>query len=309
MPTLFTISQIPKDPTKLREWISLNRSNVHEQIDEHGAVLLRTGSLKNTEDFQDIVQILTPNLLQYTGGGSPRTKIEGSIYTSTEYVSQVHIPLHCEMSYTASIPRYINFFCQKKAETGGSTPIGTLNAIEENLPANLVELFRTKGVRYTTFLNNGRGFGKSWQQTYETEDKDEVSQLLSGEDGLKFEWLDDGLFVERTQPSHRKHSRTGEDLWYNQAVNWHPAHLGVSQYEKLLKVFGEPDKMPKMVSFGDGSPIDYEHILAINEACEKSEELFEWENGDLLLLDNERVAHGRHSFEGERSVLVAMAND
>ena len=31
--------------------------------------------------------------------------------------------------------------------------------------------------------------------------------------------------------------------------------------------------------------------------------------GDLLLIDNEKVLHGRLSYEGERSMAVALASD
>jgi hypothetical protein len=48
-----------------------------------------------------------------------------------------------------------------------------------------------------------------------------------------------------------------------------------------------------------------EHIRQViwDEAAQ-----FRWEPGDLLLVDNERMAHGRRSFRGSRSVLVAMAS-
>jgi alpha-ketoglutarate-dependent taurine dioxygenase len=34
---------------------------------------------------------------------------------------------------------------------------------------------------------------------------------------------------------------------------------------------------------------------------------FDWQRGDLLLVDNMLVAHGREPFTGNRKVLVAMA--
>jgi alpha-ketoglutarate-dependent taurine dioxygenase len=33
---------------------------------------------------------------------------------------------------------------------------------------------------------------------------------------------------------------------------------------------------------------------------------FRWERGDVLLLDNYLVAHGRNPYEGPRKILVAM---
>lgn len=293
---------------ELAERISCHREALEGQLLVHGALLFRGARVASAEDFQTVVTALTPDLLAYTGGGSPRSKVEGRIYTSTEYAGTVHIPLHCEMSYTPRIPGRIWFFCMKNAQSGGATPLGFLAEIGEKLPTGITDRFREKGVRYTAFMHHGAGFGKSWQQTYETEDRDEVSELLDGEQGLQYEWKEDGLFVSRTHPSHRRHSVTGEDLWYNQAVNWHPAHLSVANFDKLKRVFGKTENFPKMSSFGDGTPISPEDILKIDEVSRNCERDFGWKEGDVLLVDNERVAHGRHAFEGERRVLVAMAS-
>jgi alpha-ketoglutarate-dependent taurine dioxygenase len=292
---------------ELSEWISSHREALEAKLLAHGALLFRGARIASAEDFGSVVTAMTPELLSYTGGGSPRSKVSGRIYTSTEYVGTVHIPLHCEMSYTPSIPGRIWFFCQKKSQAGGSTPLGYLADIGANLPIEITHRFQEKGVRYTAFMHHGAGFGKSWQKTYETDDKDEVSALLEAEEGLEYEWKKDGLFVSRTHPSHRRHSVTEEVLWYNQAVNWHPAHLGLANFERLGKVFGRPENFPKMAFFGDGSPIPPEDILKIDEVSRHCEHNFDWEEGDVVVVDNERVAHGRQAFEGERCVLVAMA--
>ena len=35
--------------------------------------------------------------------------------------------------------------------------------------------------------------------------------------------------------------------------------------------------------------------------------VFPWNEGDILMLDNMQVAHGRNPFSGERKIIVSMA--
>ena len=45
----------------------------------------------------------------------------------------------------------------------------------------------------------------------------------------------------------------------------------------------------------------------IREAYEQEKIIFKWQKGDIMLLDNVLMAHGREPYKGERKVAVAMA--
>ena len=62
----------------------------------------------------------------------------------------------------------------------------------------------------------------------------------------------------------------------------------------------------KSICFGDGSPIDSEKMdVAIALADELSFDL-QWQSGDVALIDNFLVMHGRRPFEGTRKVLASL---
>ncbi|HEU5115392.1 MAG TPA: TauD/TfdA family dioxygenase, partial [Isosphaeraceae bacterium] len=62
----------------------------------------------------------------------------------------------------------------------------------------------------------------------------------------------------------------------------------------------------KSITFGDGTPLDRD---AVSEAIELGDELsFDtpWEAGDVAMVDNYVVMHGRRTFSGTRKVLASL---
>lgn len=270
-------------------------------------MLFRDTGVSTSAEFGRVCQAHTPDLLPYIGGATPRTSIEGFVYTSTEYAAQASIPLHCEATYLRHVPSRIWFFCRVPPVDRGETPLGDMRRVRNRLPAALVDEFRERGLVYLTNLRDGPGFGKSWRDSYGSDDRGVVERLLLDQ-GAEWTWRQDGGLVVRLRaPGLRRHSVTGEEIWTNQAVNWHPAHFGAAHVQKLLAAFGDESRFPKTVMFGDGGPIPAASIEMIAAALEAEEHAFAWRRGDILLVDNEVIAHGRRPFSGERAIDVAMA--
>ena len=77
--------------------------------------------------------------------------------------------------------------------------------------------------------------------------------------------------------------------------------------EALLEVV-EPDQLPRNVYYGDGAPIEDGVLDEIRGVYREVQVVFPWLAGDVLMLDNMLVAHGRTPFHGDRKVIVAMAD-
>jgi alpha-ketoglutarate-dependent taurine dioxygenase len=70
----------------------------------------------------------------------------------------------------------------------------------------------------------------------------------------------------------------------------------------------EPDEFPQYVTFADGTRIPDAYVEQIqNRGLDNAIDV-DWRPGDVLLIDNVLVAHGRRPFEGSRRVLVAMSD-
>jgi alpha-ketoglutarate-dependent taurine dioxygenase len=103
----------------------------------------------------------------------------------------------------------------------------------------------------------------------------------------------------------RVHPRTGEPVWFNHLAFWHVSSLEPRLREVFLGEFGE-EELPYNTYYGDGTPVEDSAVEEIRNAYREETVAFPWQKGDLLMLDNMLVAHGRHPFSGARKILTAM---
>jgi alpha-ketoglutarate-dependent taurine dioxygenase len=269
-----------------------------------GAILFRGFAIAGLSEFEQFVQRITPELLRYEFGSTPRSQLQGRIYTSTEYPAHQHIPLHNEQSYTTEWPLKIWFHCAQAAVEGGSTPIADSRAVYRRIPAAIRERFDARKVMYVR--NYGNGLDLPWQKVFATEDRSAVERFCR-QAGITCEWKPDGeLRTRQVCQATAAHPQTGEVVWFNQAHLFHVSNLEPAVREGLLAVVPE-DELPRHAFYGDGTPIEDSVLDAIRgEYGELAVEL-PWREGDVMLLDNMLVAHGRAPFRGPRKVLVAMA--
>jgi hypothetical protein len=295
------------DAEVLTQWLSAEPARAGELTREYGAVLFRGFEIRGAASFEAVCRAGTPDLVEYTGGGSIRTHVEGKVYTSTEYAADQHIPLHCESTYFPVPPRFIWLLCEIPAAGGGETPIGDMQRVLGRLDPEVVARFRERGVRYIYNLHGGNGFGRGWREAFGTQDASAVESWLQAQ-GADYRWTGDGtLHIDLIGPALRTHDRTGAIVWGNQAANWHIASLPQRTVASLRRLYKDDERLPKHAVFGDGSAIPDEHIRHILETLMREETAFPWQRGDVLLCDNQRYAHGRRPFQGERRVLVALS--
>lgn len=258
------------------------------------------------EELDAVMDELLPNRLAYVHGNSPRTKVGKNVYTSTEYPQEFTISMHNEMSYAYAWPSRLLFFCQQRPGTGGATPVVDGVRWLAALDPEVREAFKD-GVRYTQNLHGGMGLGKSWQDTFETQDRAEVESFLATT-GSTWEWkADGGLRVHQDRQATIKHPVTGDEVWFNQADQWHPAGLGDETAKALAQIMPAED-LPQNVTFADGTPIPAEYAVQIRDRGLDSAVDVDWRTGDLMLIDNVAVGHGRRPFTGARRILVAMCD-
>jgi alpha-ketoglutarate-dependent taurine dioxygenase len=280
------------------------RVDVDAALAARGAVLFRGFPIGSAEGFERFARAITPALVDYEFGSTPRSRIHGRIYTSTEYPAHQPIPLHNEQSYTTEWPLKIWFHCVQPAAEGGQTTLADSRAVYLQIPARIREVFEARRVLYVR--NYGGGLDLPWQKVFGTEDRGEVERFCRRA-GIAYEWRADGeLRTRQVCQTIAAHPQSGEVVWFNQAHLFHVSSLDPRTREGLLAALPESE-LPRNAYFGDGARIDDGMLDEIRGAYAQLAGDIAWRAGDVVLADNMRVAHGRAPYRGPRKVLVAMA--
>jgi alpha-ketoglutarate-dependent taurine dioxygenase len=288
----------------LVQWCASHREWIGRELLAHGGLLFRGFAIGSPAELERLVAALSGDLLEYSYRSTPRSDVEGRIYTSTEYPADQSIPMHNEMSYSRSWPMKIWFLCAQPAADGGETPIADSRGVYARIDPEVREAFARQGVMYVR--NYGGGLDLPWQEVFQTGDREEVEGYCATA-GIELEWRGgDRLRTRQVCQAVAVHPATGEPVWFNQAHLFHVSSLAPGVRELLLSSVPE-DELPRNAYFGDGSPIPAAILDRISAAYDAESVVFPWQAGDILLLDNMLTAHGRRPFSGPRKVLVGMA--
>lgn len=284
-------------------WLSAHRDDLIARAETHGAVLFHGFPLTTAEDFDAFVGAFALPNFPYDESLSNAVRVNRTprVFTANEAPPSVAIHLHHEMAQTPVYPSHLFFFCEQPAAVGGATPICRSDVLWGRLSARCPDFARdceAKGLRYTNVMPSaddpGSGMGRSWQSTLRADHRDVAECRLRGL-GYTWEWLSDGSLraITPVLPAVR-HLPDGRTSFFNQLI---AASQGWSDSRN------DPSKA---ITFGDGSPLDRASALIAAELGEALSFDIPWGRGDVALVDNFLVMHGRRTFSGTRKVLASL---
>jgi alpha-ketoglutarate-dependent taurine dioxygenase len=289
--------------SNLADYLLGKKADVDAELEQTGVVLFRGFVVPTIKIFDAAVQAYGAENFPYAESLSNAVRINMTprVFTANEAPPETSIFLHHEMAQTPIYPSKLFFYCHKAAEVGGATPLCRSDILLEKLAAQnpiSVEEFAKKGVRYTNTMpetdDPGSGQGRSWRSTLTVNDRQAAEDRLVAM-GYDWEWQE-GHALRVTSP-RLDAVRTlpdGRRVFFNQLI---AAYRGWSDKRN--------DRL-KSVCFGDGTPIDAESLsTAIHLADELSFDL-DWQSGDVALINNFLVMHGRRPFQGTRKVLASL---
>ena len=223
---------------------------------------------------------------------------------------EVTMEPHLEMSYSKTMPSRIMFYCHQAPQPweGGQTPICDMRKVYQELQNHsILQPMLEEGLRYYRTLpsrQTSQGALYSWEKTFFTEDKASVESTLTGL-GYDMEWTDDGsLRYSYLMTSVKTHPLSGEMVWSNQSSVCHGSYY----LDLPITLYQEEEFAPSHTAHKDGRAFTSQELALIRREQWEHCRAIAWEAGDLLVLDNYAVAHGRVGFSpsSSRRLVVAM---
>lgn len=304
------------------EFFDLLRENqefIKKNLLQYGGLLFRNFPIHNADDFSQTIEVLgVGKFVDYIGGDSPRNKVKGSVYTSTEAPPSLKIPLHNELSFVKRYPKHIFFYCDIAPQQNGETIIADARKVYKSIDPSVKKRFMDKGLKYVSsyyhkskimeWMNKLQRSHKSWTEVFETQDKREVEEKCNNYE-FAFEWnKNDWLQISQTRPAAISHPLTQEEVWFNQVhlYDFNPKLLGLWRYVGAKIFYFQKHTRLHEIFFADDSRIPREDIYHVMEELDNNTVYFPWQKGDLLMLDNVLAMHGRAPFKGKRRILTAL---
>lgn len=286
----------------LPSWVGEHRTTLRADLHQHGALLLRS---PGPVDFQAAVKAFSADQVDFRGGTAIRSRVSADTYTASEYPEQLVIRQHSEFCYSHDWPMLLFFYCDVPPGLGGQTPLVDNRVLYEQMPTDLLRQFTDRGLLYV----RGYGYNRTWQRSYETESRAEVEEICAQE-GRRVEWLgDDQLRTYERRSSVVVHPATGQPVWFNYAIGFHISRMDDEIRDALSTAPEDSDSQlwPNNVLWGDGSEIGADAINEVNDLVAAHTVQFDWQQGDILIIDNMLCGHGRRPYEGPRRILLKMA--
>jgi alpha-ketoglutarate-dependent taurine dioxygenase len=274
-----------------------------EQLATHGAILFRGCGVADAQAFDDFVAGFDLPNFPYNESLSNAVRHNRTprVFTANEAPRDVEIFLHHEMAQTPYFPSHLFFFCEQAAAAGGATPLCRsdvlLKKLSEQLP-DFVARCRAHGARYSLTMpaeaDATSGQGRSWRQTLAVDTKEAAEVRLASLE-YDWQWLPDGA-IRTTTPalSLIRNAPSGNEVFFNQLI---AAFCGWQD---------QRNERTRSVTYGDGSAFDDADVQAAVEIAYDLVFDLPWESGDVALIDNHQVMHGRRPFSGQRSVLASL---
>lgn len=258
--------------------LNIKRQDIFRKLASHGAVLFR-GFCVNINVFSSIVELTTP-----------KTAIDPARSFFAKNVQLVDsgtdaIGLHCENGTTPLVPDVVWFYCERAASIGSQTTLCDGIEVWKHLSAQTQEMFLSKKVRFSRNVKSDL-----WTKYVKHHFPELVNETQINQKML------DKVFGHIVGSDVRLNP-DGSLFLSHAAFAAHPTSFSeVVAFANSLFTPSFNYEAPT-VCFEDGKPIPEWLLQESRSQMKILTTEIPWKSGDVIMIDNSRVMHGRRRIE------------
>lgn len=254
-------------------------------------VLLFRGFGCTTEEFVRFSDGIGSSFLTYQGGAYLREKVAGqeSVFSVTGGTTlKMAIPPHGEMHYKGQKPALLWFFCETPPVEQGETTLFDGEALFGALRAETKAFFLAHKLLYLRSYSR-----ETWPGIFHVQEIEQAQPFFE-RNGIDWDVDAAGNVTTRYLSSAVLRDAAGQPHFVNNILPvWFQERSGLNA---------------SLVRTEDGSPLPGDIIEELLRVSERLMIKIAWQTGDLLLIDNFRVMHGRTAIcDDRRNILVRMS--
>lgn len=273
----------------------LSKEYLLTQLAEHGYLVLR-GFQHSIEHFSRLVR-------QSSGRISldPARSFDGDTAQKVD-AGYDKVGLHCENGNSPFWPDLCWFYCQKAPERGSQTTVCDGKLVYQHLSDAARTAFSTQDIVYSrrveepkwkTYAFHALATQANAPASIEETTLDHLLSLTSGAAGTTITLNEDGAIRYQFQTPAIRASHINPQLTQNFANS----------------IFGPSNNYEKpVITFADGKAISVDLLAEVDAVCDRFTFDIGWQHGDVVLIDNTRVMHGRRRIEDKaRTIFNALS--
>lgn len=273
------IEQSIFDLEQSRSYPASSRAEIKNTLREKGWILLRHEHY-DVQRFSELMTALCQKLT-YDPARENITQQSQKVDAGTQAVG-----LHIENGTTPLPPDIIAFFSEVSASQGSQTTVCDGHAVWNSLSEQLKQKFAAP-ITISRYLPK-----QIWQKYVATALNIAEADTVTWEDLNKFIQMIPGQAIS---PAHEG----GVEYHLQMNMIRHDNLKGVPAFANTILGPSYNYQKPKF-TFADGREISPELIAELAQLCEQHTQEIDWQDGDVAIIDNKRLMHGR------REILVPL---
>ncbi|WP_298911734.1 TauD/TfdA family dioxygenase [uncultured Nostoc sp.] len=264
--------------------LELDKQEIISLFKANGILLFR-GFDVDTDTFKAFTNLLSIDFINSAGGAFTRRVINGdqTLLSVNDFKSE--IKLHGEMYYQQNIPLMLWFFCANPPLKDGETTVCDGRQFFNEISSSTKELFSKKKLKFTVRISK-----EDWQKKYQTNNLNTLQEMCQKNNTHLTVNNDQSIILE----------------YISSAII--PSRCG--KYQVFINSLLPTKQLsPKILKFEDDSEIPEEVVSELNEIAEKITTEISWQKGDILMIDNTRILHGRRGFaDDQRDIYIRLCS-